>query len=108
MDKFVILNTMQWSEEKEMLRFKVEHRIKESVRAKCPRHPKFDPSVDQNMYSEPGCSVCADLRRLQESRIALEDMIKGFERRVFQWQASNISKPTKRQEPPASTTRQKS
>jgi hypothetical protein len=44
-----------------MLRFKINVHVKETVRAECPRHRKFDPSSDDKLNSETGCSTCADI-----------------------------------------------
>jgi hypothetical protein len=75
-----------------MLRFRIDVRVKEAVRAKCPRHPKYDPSVDDKMHSEPGCSTCSDIRALEASRVALESAARAFERRAYQWKAIGIRK----------------
>jgi len=75
-----------------MLRFKIDLRMKETIKAKCPRHPKFDPSIDERMGSEPGCSACSDIRSLQDARVALENAARGFERRAYQWRLAGIRK----------------
>jgi hypothetical protein len=78
-----------------MLEFRIDVRVKESVKARCSRHPKFDPSVDEKMNSEPGCSICADIRALEASRIALEKAARSFERRAYQWRATDKARSIK-------------
>jgi hypothetical protein len=73
-----------------MLKLQVNLRVKENLRAKCPRHPKFDPSADERLHTEPGCSVCADIRALQLARVSLEEAVRAFERRAYQWQVRNL------------------
>lgn len=75
-----------------MLRFRFDLKIKENVRAKCVRHPRFDPSVDERLNTEPGCSTCADLRRLQAARTTLEEAARAFERRAYQWRVLRTRK----------------
>ena len=67
------------------MKIKIDFRIKENVTAKCPRHPKFDPSTDPKQNTEAGCSTCADLKALDAARINLEDAIRVFQRRIYQW-----------------------
>jgi hypothetical protein len=80
-----------------MLKFNLQVRMKESLRAKCQRHPKFDPSADERLYSETGCSVCAEIRALQAARVAVEQAVKAFERRAFQWKSAQLSNSKKRE-----------
>lgn len=75
-----------------MLRIQINLRIKESVKARCPRHPKFDPSIDDRMNTEPGCSTCSDIRALEASRVALESAARSFERRAYQWRSVKSAK----------------
>jgi hypothetical protein len=73
-----------------MLRFKINVHVKETVRAECPRHRKFDPSSDDKLNSETGCSTCADIRALESARVTLENAARAFERRAYHWRAANI------------------
>ena len=75
-----------------MLKFRVNVRVKGTLKAKCKRHPKYDPSLDDKLNTEPRCSVCADIRALQTARLALEEAARAFERRSYQWQMAELSK----------------
>lgn len=75
-----------------MLHFHLDLRVRERIKAKCPRHPKFDPSVDEKANSEARCSTCSDIRNLQSARITLETAARAFERRAAQWRVAQISK----------------
>jgi hypothetical protein len=77
----------------DMLKFEINLRVKEKIRAKCTRHPKYDPSLDQRLHSESGCTACTDIRNLHAARIALEDAARAFERRAYQWRIARVAKP---------------
>lgn len=75
-----------------MLKFRIDVRVKEALVAKCPRHPKYDPSVHEQLNTDPGCSVCGDIRGLQASRLALEEAVRAFDKRSYQWQLAKLSR----------------
>lgn len=85
---------------KTMLKFSIHIKVKENIRAKCPRHPHFDPSVDLRLNSDPGCSTCSDLRALQAARVKLEEACKAFDRRAYQWRATHLVKQTRSSDDP--------
>jgi hypothetical protein len=75
-----------------MLKFRIDVRVKEQIRARCPKHPKFDPSLDLRLNSEPRCSTCSDIRLLHSSRLELEEAVRAFDRRAFQWRVSRLAR----------------
>jgi hypothetical protein len=75
-----------------MLKFRIDVRVRETLKAKCPRHPKYDPSADEKLHTESGCSACSDIRALQTSRVALEDAVRAFERRSYQWRVASLNR----------------
>lgn len=79
-----------------MLKFRIDVRVRESVRAKCTKHPDYDPSADPKLNYGPGCSACTDIRNLQAARLHLEEAAKSFERRAYQWKVSNLPRLAKR------------
>jgi TnpA family transposase len=76
----------------DMLKFEINLHVKEKIRAKCARHPRYDPSLDQRLHFGSGCTACTDIRNLHAARVALEDAARAFERRAYQWRIARVAK----------------
>ena len=68
-----------------MLKFKLKLRLNSTVKAKCDRHPSYDPSTKGKDYIEDRCASCKDILDLYEAKIHLELALKSFERRAEAW-----------------------
>lgn len=68
-----------------MLEFSYKATIRERVKAKCSRHPRFNPEKEGRNGIKGACSGCYDLLKLHESRIALDAAVREFVRRAGPW-----------------------
>jgi hypothetical protein len=68
-----------------MLQFSYKLIVKERVKAKCPRHPRYNPETQGRGAIVGGCSTCSDLFDLQEARIKLDAAVHEFGRRAGPW-----------------------
>jgi hypothetical protein len=71
-----------------MLRLAYKARLNYKIRAKCERHPTYDPSADENNFLRDRCSKCREILDVYESYLALEKAVKYFERRVAPWEGT--------------------
>jgi hypothetical protein len=55
------------------------------VKAKCQRHPRFNPELHGRGGIIGGCSTCSDLCDLFEARKKLEAAVAEFSRRAEPW-----------------------
>ncbi len=76
-----------------MLRFSYKPKIMERVKAKCERHPRYDPERDGRGSIKGGCSTCCALYDLQQARLSLDSAHRGF-----------LSKPIPGLDPPSRAT----
>lgn len=56
------------------------------VKAKCDRHPNYDPSTKGKDFINDRCGTCKEIADLYDSKTVLEKALKNFERRVVPWQ----------------------
>jgi hypothetical protein len=68
-----------------VLQFAYQLTVKKRVKAKCPRHPKYDPAKQGRGAIVGGCSTCSDLLDLLEARTKLDAAAREFERRAGPW-----------------------
>jgi hypothetical protein len=71
-----------------VLKFNYKLRLNQTVKAKCERHPLYDPSTAGKDYINDRCATCKDILDLYESKLSVEKAVKNFERRAGFWQAS--------------------
>jgi hypothetical protein len=68
-----------------MLQFSYKLIVKERVKAKCPKHPRYNPEKQGRGAIVGACSTCSDLYDLLEARIRLDLAAREFERRAGAW-----------------------
>jgi hypothetical protein len=68
-----------------MLEFTYKLNVKERVKAKCPRHPRYNPEKQGRGGIIGGCSTCNDLLDLLDARKKLDAAAREFSRRVDPW-----------------------
>lgn len=77
-----------------MLRLKYKLRLNESVKARCDRHPRYDPSAPAHSLILDKCGTCKDICELYDAYLGLEKAARLFERRAGAWQNSRSAKKT--------------
>jgi hypothetical protein len=68
-----------------MLQFTYKLKLSERVKAKCNRHPRYNPEKDGRAGIRGGCSTCFSLYDLHRARIALDTAQREFLRRAGPW-----------------------
>jgi hypothetical protein len=68
-----------------MFQFTYKLKITERVKAKCERHPRYNPERDGRGGIRGGCSTCFSLFDLHQARLALEAAQREFLRRAAPW-----------------------
>lgn len=68
-----------------MLKFIQKVAVRESVVAKCQRHPRYNPEKDGRAGIKGGCSTCYSLYDLLEARESLDAAVHEFVRRAGPW-----------------------
>jgi hypothetical protein len=68
-----------------LLKFTYKLNVKERVRAKCPKHPRYNPELHGQGGIIGGCSTCSDLCDLLDARKKLDAAAREFERRAGAW-----------------------
>lgn len=74
-----------------MYQFTYKLKISERVKAKCERHPRYNPERDGRGGVRGGCSTCFSLYDLQQARLSLDAAHRKFLRRAMPW--TRIRKP---------------
>ena len=74
-----------------MLKFNCRLRLNQTIRAKCDRHPAYDPSTEGKDYISDRCATCKDIFDLFEAKLSLERALRNFERRAGAWQTTKRS-----------------
>jgi len=85
-----------------MLKFTYKQIIRERVRAKCQRHPRYNPEKDGRSGIKGGCSTCYSLHDLHQARLRLDSAIHDFVRRATPW--TPPAKPPKAKPSPTPTS----
>jgi hypothetical protein len=68
-----------------MLQFTYKLKLTERVKAKCSRHPRYNPEKDGRAGIRGGCSTCFSLYDLHQARLALDAAQREFIRRTAPW-----------------------
>ena len=68
-----------------MLQFTYKLKLTERVKAKCSRHPRYNPEKDGRAGIRGGCSTCFSLYDLHQARLALDAAQREFIRRATPW-----------------------
>ena len=68
-----------------MLQFTYKLKLTERVKAKCSRHPRYNPEKDGRAGIRGGCSTCFSLYDLHQARLALDAAQREFIRRAGPW-----------------------
>ena len=68
-----------------MLQFTYKLKLTERVKAKCRRHPRYNPEKDGRAGIRGGCSICFSLYYLHQARLALDAAQREFIRRAAPW-----------------------
>jgi hypothetical protein len=79
-----------------MFQFTYKLKVSERVKAKCERHPRYNPERDGRGGIKGGCSTCFSLLDLYKARLSLDAAHRAFLRRTAPW--TRISLP--RAKPP--------
>lgn len=69
-----------------MMSFTYRLHVRESVKAKCPRHPRYSPERGGYAAIIGGCSTCREIYALFEARTKLDAAVREFHRRALPWQ----------------------
>ena len=68
-----------------MFQFSYKLKIAERVKAKCERHPRYNPERDGRAGIKGGCSTCFSLCDLYQARLALDSAHHEFLRKAIPW-----------------------
>ena len=68
-----------------MFQFNYRLKVAERVKAKCERHPRYNPERDGRGGIKGGCSTCFSLFDLHQARLSLDAAHREFLRRVLPW-----------------------
>ena len=81
--------------EETMLHFTYKLKLTERVKAKCSRHPRYNPVKDGRAGIRGGCSTCFSLYDLHQEGIALDAAQREFVRRAGPWARQREPRPRK-------------
>jgi hypothetical protein len=91
-----------------MFQFNYKLKVSERVKAKCNRHPRYNPERDGRGGIKGGCSTCCSLFDLHQARLSLDAAHREFLRRAMPWTRVRPirTKPQshKRDQPPVQDT----
>ena len=68
-----------------MFQFNYKLKVAERVKAKCERHPRYNPERDGRGGIKGGCSTCFSLFDLHQARLSLDAAHREFLRRASPW-----------------------
>jgi hypothetical protein len=68
-----------------MLQFSYKLKVSERVKAKCDRHPRYNPERDGRGGIKGGCSTCFRLYDLRHARLMLDAAAREFQRKATPW-----------------------
>jgi hypothetical protein len=77
-----------------MFQFNYKLKVAERVKAKCERHPRYNPERDGRGGIKDGCSTCFSLFDLHLARLSLDAAHREFLRRATPW--SHVRQPRNR------------
>ncbi len=79
-----------------MFQFTYKLKIAERVKARCERHPRYNPQRDGRGGIKGGCSCCFTLLDLHQAKLTLEAAHRDFIRKAAPWAKISL-KPAKPQ-----------
>ncbi len=68
-----------------MFQFSYKLKVTESVKAKCERHPRYNPERDGRGGIKGGCATCFSLYDLHQARLTLDSALRDFLRKAVPW-----------------------
>jgi hypothetical protein len=68
-----------------MFQFSYKLKVAERIKAKCERHPRYNPERDGRNGIKGGCSTCYSLYDLQQARLMLDSAHREFLRKASPW-----------------------
>lgn len=68
-----------------MVQFTYKLKLNERVKAKCSRHPYYNPEKESAAGIRGGCSACWDIYNLHRSRLELDRAVREFLRYAAPW-----------------------
>jgi hypothetical protein len=68
-----------------MFQFTYKLKIAERIKAKCERHPRYNPEREGRGGIKGGCSTCYSLFALHQARLSLDAAHREFLRRALPW-----------------------
>jgi hypothetical protein len=68
-----------------MFQFNYKLKVAERVKAKCERHPRYNPEREGRGGIKGGCSTCFSLFDLYQARLSLDAAYREFLRRALPW-----------------------
>jgi hypothetical protein len=71
-----------------MLQFSYKLKVSERVKAKCEKHPRYNPERDGRGGIKSGCSTCFSLYDLHQARLILDSAHHEFLRKAIPWTRS--------------------
>jgi hypothetical protein len=74
-----------FQKEEIMFQFNYKLKVAERVKAKCERHPRYNPEREGRGGIKGGCSTCFSLFDLHQARLSLDVAHHEFLRRALPW-----------------------
>jgi hypothetical protein len=71
-----------------MLKFNYKQKINERIKAKCAKHPRYNPEREGRGGVKGGCTTCWQLYDLYQARVRLDAAVGDFLRRAVPWSAA--------------------
>jgi hypothetical protein len=68
-----------------MFQFNYKLKVAERVKAKCERHPRYNPEREGRGGIKGGCSTCFSLFDLHQAKLSLDAAHREFLRRASPW-----------------------
>ncbi len=68
-----------------MFQFSYKLKIAERVKAKCERHPRYNPERHGRGGIRGGCATCFSLYDLHQARLTLDCAHRDFLRKAIPW-----------------------
>jgi len=91
-----------------MFQFNYKLKVSERVKAKCDRHPRYNPEREGRGGIKGGCSTCFSLFDLHQARLSLDAAHREFLRRAAPWTRIRLpraeSRSVRPEEPPLMET----
>lgn len=72
--------------------------VRERVKGKCERHPRYNPEKDGRAGIKGGCSTCYSLLDLHTARLKLDAAVHEFVRRAGPWARARETRRHKRRD----------